>query len=435
MNARKPHERAHINVMHKVIRGFILLFLFMAVVPATAAVNPLYANCVQDQLAAKLDPTTYSGQVRLKMSASERKKLAERDCGIIFTPSTYETKTKAVPPAAPPPKKTAKPTEEKSEGPACGKNFLSDLKSEKEKPKSKPSPFTALRGVPIDSDSAQNLVSAVENLQSGKTSSVSTVVQGKFNDGNAFSVGLLKQSDGSVVFTVDGTTYHDSPKDVLRPGFFTKLGDGLSKFKKGFLGLFGVGTYTGKETAGDADAQKKGQLQLDAASAALESLQKSAKDPEKQEGVGKEAIDRFHGGTENLLNGQFNDVLLDEIKATTGCDLPFIKKVLSGEIVDAIVDKGALIRQLQTFPAQSVITMAKEIRAASFANAARLYIEERESGKSPSAVTKLLRDGQLERLDFASSIKGVGQEFAKGALLNAYEETYQRYLLAKNLGK
>src|SRR3989338_8711017 len=59
-----------------------------------------------------------------------------------------------------------------SNAPSCGKAFLQGLKSEKEKPKLKPSPFSITRGVPVDSDSAQSLVSATETLKNNESTTI-----------------------------------------------------------------------------------------------------------------------------------------------------------------------------------------------------------------------------------------------------------------------
>lgn len=86
-----------------------------------------------------------------------------------------------------------------------------------------------------------------------------------------------------------------------------------------------------------------------------------------------------------------------------------------------------------TFAAEAVHTLAKELRNDNFGNAAHLYIRERQGGKSPAQIFALMNGGQLPELDFATSIKGVGLQYARGSLFMAYEEAYQRYLLSTKL--
>ena len=59
-------------------------------------------------------------------------------------------------------------------------------------------------------------------------------------------------------------------------------------------------------------------------------------------------------------------------------------------------------------------------------------MKERAS-KTSDQIFELMNSGQLPEIDLASNIKGVGKDFAPPVLFSAYEEAYQRYLIAKKL--
>lgn len=287
--------------------------------------------------------------------------------------------------------------------------------------------FAGTQGVPLDSDSRDGIESLIETMKPTNGS----VYEGKFRDGRSFKVGIVRGADGAFEFTSDGLNYHNNLEAALKPGLFTKIGGYWKKIKTGFgFGLFDK--YVGKDTAGDKEAQEDGQRRYDAASQALKTLQKVRSDPAKQEEIGKEVIDRGMGGMTNLLEGKYGDVVLDELKALTGCDLPLLKKILSGEFVDALLDVEMLKRQVYLFPAQSVIILAKELRTANYAEAVSLYIQERPD-KSPETIRILLQGGQLPELDVYTSIKGVAQHYSPHIVLASYEEAYQRYLIAQEM--
>ncbi len=237
---------------------------------------------------------------------------------------------------------------------------------------------------------------------------------------------------------------------------------GWNNFTRNVRGWFGVGKFIAKDTTGTEGValQKEGQVRLDAATQAFENLKKNTpNDPERRieelqaytkkvkkwfQKAGKAAgtlTDEEAGKTVKeraavAAGDEFTDQLGEKLKELTGCDLELINKILSGDVKDIAEDivKGVK-NQLYTLPAQTVHVLAKEIRKASFANAVHLYIQERESNKSPEEIFALMESGNLPELDFVTSIKGVATMYAKSALLVAYEEAYQRYRLANSLSK
>lgn len=88
-------------------------------------------------------------------------------------------------------------------------------------------------------------------------------------------------------------------------------------------------------------------------------------------------------------------------------------------------------------PAAVIIMVAQEAKETDFAAGALIYIEERKKGNSPSVV----RDNNSELLSEGYGTFGQGVSLsttnkqAPAVLYARYEETYQRYLLAKKLNR
>ncbi|XKT74356.1 MAG: hypothetical protein ACJKTH_03305 [Patescibacteria group bacterium UBA2163] len=92
---------------------------------------------------------------------------------------------------------------------------------------------------------------------------------------------------------------------------------------------------------------------------------------------------------------------------------------------------------LGNVPAKAVIEVAKEASATDFAGGALLYIEQREEGKSPATIKTNLSEELSE--GYGTFGRGVSlsttNKDAPAVLFARYEETYQRYLLAKEFGR
>lgn len=88
-------------------------------------------------------------------------------------------------------------------------------------------------------------------------------------------------------------------------------------------------------------------------------------------------------------------------------------------------------------PAKAVIEVAKEASATDFAGGALLYIEQRREGKSPATIRENFSEELAE--GYGTFREGVSlsttNEHAPAVLFARYEETYQRYLLAKEFGR
>ncbi|MDD3263289.1 MAG: hypothetical protein PHT94_00150 [Candidatus Nanoarchaeia archaeon] len=104
-----------------------------------------------------------------------------------------------------------------------------------------------------------------------------------------------------------------------------------------------------------------------------------------------------------------------------------------GGLADSVLPKH--LKDLVSVPANSVKDFAKEARATEFAEGASIYMKYRDEGMS----TDQLYQNSPEELIYGGIGGGVAQglnsEFPKAVLFSKYEESYQRYKLAKELGR
>lgn len=178
-----------------------------------------------------------------------------------------------------------------------------------------------------------------------------------------------------------------------------------------------------KQTGVDLPTIKQA-LRGDTSSVGVAALDQLAVQFQKQTGVNSGVVKKVLSGNYKGIGSDVVDAVFDGIKKESGVDIPIIRQVFKGDVAAL---KSDIMSQLTTFPGQSVIILAKELRSASFANAVRIYIADRESGKT----TADIQASPSPELDYVSSVQGVSQQYVRGGLFSAYEEAYQRYLLAK----
>ena len=302
--------------------------------------------------------------------------------------------------------------------------------------------YAGSRGVRFDGESADEFQTMVERLTEGE----GKVFEGKDVKGKPLKIGVLRLPDGSYIFTSDGINFFDNAKEAASPDIGQRLARGWTDFWRGFGRFFGVGKYTGKDTAGDAAKQRDGQFVLDASTQALEAMLASLKDdPDEDFDTATERLDSWTGRAEKLLGEEYEDLAVDELGEATGLDTKTIKKIWDDEeewgkilegkiddVVEGLTDdaKQALIG----VPAETIKLLAKELKKDDFAEAVRAYSEERRAGKKPGQILELLYDGELPELE-TIQLKGTGQFYGRTALFVAYEEAYQRLLLREQLAK
>lgn len=289
--------------------------------------------------------------------------------------------------------------------------------------------FVGARGVSLDTDSLYDFQVAIDGLGPEQ----STVFVGVDVNGKEIRVGLLRLSDGTIVFTKDGVHFTDTLKDVVKPTLWTRTKRFGGDVWKWVRGLFGVGKYTGKNTADDPTAQEEGQQKLNAATLAFAHLQRNAKDPYEHIEELRETSDGWLERAKALLGEKYDELILGEIEKQTGVPVKLIKNILakdvdgiSDDMIDAV--KGAMTNA----PAQAVIILAHEMPKASFASGASVYMSLRAT-KTPEEILAGMITSEYPELEVAE-MKGAGFQYSRAILFAAYEEAYQRYRLHASLG-
>ncbi len=288
--------------------------------------------------------------------------------------------------------------------------------------------FIGARGVSLDTDSLYNFQLAIDALGPEQ----STVYVGTDVNGKEIRVGILRLSDGSVVFTKDGIHYFETLKDTVKPGLWTRtkvFGGDVWKWVKG---LFGVGKFTGKNTADDPTAQEEGQQKLNAATLAFAHLQRNAKEPYVHLEELRETADTWLDRAKALLGDKYDELVLGELEKQTGVPAKLIKNILTkntdGIAEDAIeAVKGALTNA----PAQAILILADEMPKASFASGASVYMSLRAT-RTPEEILAGMMTSEYPELEMAE-MKGAGFAYGRAILFAAFEEAYQRYRLHGSL--
>jgi len=104
-----------------------------------------------------------------------------------------------------------------------------------------------------------------------------------------------------------------------------------------------------------------------------------------------------------------------------------------GDIASSFLPKQ--VKDLVNVPAKSIKEFAKEVKETEFAEGAMIYINEREEG----ATRNQLYQNTPEELIYGGIGGGVAAglnvEYPKALLFSKYEEAYQRYKIARELGR
>lgn len=289
--------------------------------------------------------------------------------------------------------------------------------------------FKGHDGISLDVETSIEVQETIEGMELGS----GAVIEVADANGKPIKIGVIRKPNGDYVFTSDGQHFYDDMKSAGQPGVWTRIKEGWGDFWNGFAGLFGVGTYVGRDTAGDPAAQQAGQDRYDAGKDAFRDLREAANDPEQQLADATALQGLWQGRGTQLFGEQYEDFVLSEIKNATGYDAKQIKQVIEGDFSGLGMDQVNAIKDaLYAAPAQAVVTLATELRDNDFANAAALYMREREAGKTPVQIMQQLESGELPELEYAST-KGTGAEFADVMLMMGYEDAYQRYQLQQQL--
>ncbi len=125
----------------------------------------------------------------------------------------------------------------------------------------------------------------------------------------------------------------------------------------------------------------------------------------------------------------------DEYKSRTGLDLFELSKA----------GKDAVARA--EFALESIKTMGRGLQDTDFTLRSRAYIAERQAGHNPQVIWERMRQGELPELDIGSAkvasggmssmmaSANIASEAQLGVMFTMFEQSYQRYNIAKEMGK
>jgi hypothetical protein len=310
--------------------------------------------------------------------------------------------------------------------------------------------FAGARGIRFDAESAEAFQAFVEGLAEGDGG----LFEGKDIKGRPIRVGIVRAADGGYVFTGDGVRFFDNAKDAAAPGVWQKGLNAWDNLGRWFGGLFGVGKFAGRDTAGDAAKQREGQLMLDAATLAMDAMkEKLGEDREGDEEKSLERLDSWVGRTKKVLGEEYDDLIVDELGEMTGLDTKSIRRAVEDGSWEKVVEgktweevRDGKIEDLQDdtldgvkealygVPAEAIKTLDKELKRDRFADSVRAYATEREAGRTAGDVFAAFGRGDLPELE-AMDLAAHGQFYERAALFVAYEDAYQRYRVMRDLRK
>lgn len=286
--------------------------------------------------------------------------------------------------------------------------------------------FSPEHGFTFNETTRENFQDTIVKLDAN----TGVLFEGTLADGTPIKIGIFRLPGGKLIFTKDGENYSNELQNVVNPGIYNRISNNVGDLWRGFKGIFGIGKYTGKKSTNltSSISQTDGQMIYDASVLSQKQLETTLNDSETKNAIAKDVKDTWIKRAKNPATGQWDEQFLEELKNATGIDVPTIKKVLNNDLVG--VGKN-IVGKITTFPAESVTTLATELRSSSYNDAVKIYIVEREAGLSP----ELLVANPTPELNYVSSIKGIGQQYATDVLFKSYEEAYQRYLILKKLSK
>jgi len=337
-------------------------------------------------------------------------------------------------------------------------------------------------GVNIDSteeifEKVKNMVWA-ENPETGEftrtRSSGHDSVDVKFNDGKSVKVGILVTPEGRTMYTANGKDYYPKLETAIDPSYFEKTKRFVSGMKDKIWDTLFVGSTRNK----DID------LQNAVASEVMEDLREQLSAGEKPKSLGDWTEGKLWDNVvKDPLKKNMHKLLWEKAKEALD------KKIVSGDLIsdkskEALVDifekakfqfnngetttpkawtnfrsetgidlfdltkAGEVAVAGGEFAVESVKTMGRGLQDADFAVRSRVYITERQAGHSPEVIWQRVRGGDLgAELEIGSAkfVSGgvssfmasskIAQEAQLGIMFTMYEQAYQRYLVAKEIGR
>ena len=260
-----------------------------------------------------------------------------------------------------------------------------------------------------------------------------TIFEWKTIDGKKVKVWVVRKLNGEYSFTKDGEHYEDDSETAVNPWWWSRIKTGLGDMNKDIkIGLW-IWMFLGTDTADDPEKQREWQARFDAATAAFKDLRNIEWNPEKQFSDAQAIQSLWKGRFKDSLWENYEDLFLGELKEVSWYDVGKIKKFISWDFSGlAQWEINAIKWSLYTFPADSVVTLAKELRVNDFADGVSLYIDQRKEWKDVQQIYNQLEAGTLDLLEY-KQMSGIALQYTQVSMLLAYEEAYQRYLLSKKM--
>ncbi|MDP3880078.1 MAG: hypothetical protein Q8Q07_07245 [Dehalococcoidales bacterium] len=340
----------------------------------------------------------------------------------------------------------------------------------------------------VDAESAEEIFEKVKGIvyeedpETGKfqptRASGHDVVDVRMQNGETRKVGILVSPEGRILYTPDGKDYYSDLESAVDPSLTQRATELYSDTKDWMWESLFEGSTRNK----DIDLQNKVasevlddlRTQLDAGEAP-----KSVADWTEGQLWDKQVKEPLQTKVHELLWQQAEEVLKDKItsggriptpkeietlelfedmkyqfdggKTTTPKAWDEIKKQSGLDLFDLVEVDGLKAGELAVagaeFALESVKTMGRGLQDTDFALRSRAYIAERNAGQKPELIWQRMRSGELPELDIGSAkaasggvssmmaSSDVAQEAQLGVMFTMYEQSYQRYLLAKDIGR
>ncbi|MBN2074542.1 MAG: hypothetical protein JW762_03225 [Dehalococcoidales bacterium] len=293
-----------------------------------------------------------------------------------------------------------------------------------------------------------------------------------FNDGRKIKVGVMVTPEGRILYTPNGKDYFPSVGAALDPSYWEQAVDLYSGAKQWLW----ESLFTGSTRNPDIDLQNK------VATEVLEDLRVQLNAGEAPQTIvdwteGKLWSSQIQGPLEQKMRqmlwtqaGEALETFLSAEDVTVEAYNTYLTSFRDlkhqfegGELTTPkawaefrsqtgidlfdLTEAGGYSVAGAEFAIESVKTLARSQQDTDFAVRVRAYIEERNAGQPIDLIYYRMREGQIPELDIGSAklassgtasmmvSSGIAEEAQMGVIFTMYEQAYQRYLLAKSIGR
>lgn len=333
----------------------------------------------------------------------------------------------------------------------------------------------------INEESMDELFDKVKNIlweedtQTGRyhprrTTAFETV-DARLIGGGTTKIGVMVTPEGRILFTTNGEDFYTDLKRAFDPTLRERAGDMYDDTKDWIWDSL----FTGSTRNADIDMQNR------VASEVLEDLRVQLNAGEGPESLmdwteGKvwseiqdsletqkrqwlwqqagEALETFLSSEDISLEDSGNYITsfrdlkhqFDGGELTTPRAWAEFKSQTGIDLFD-LTESGQYAVTGAEFAMESIKTMARGLQDTDFALRTRAYIKERKAGYNVDAIYQRMRDGELPELNIGTAkaasggvsslmaSSGIEGEAQMGVMFSMFEQAYQRYLLAKSMGR